>query len=81
MEDKLFLKEIVASKKEFGIRIRELRKEYGWSQEDLAGNADLTVRGISDIENGLTDVKLSSIVKMANAFGNSISELFHFENR
>ena len=51
------------------------------TQEDLAEHTNLTVRGISDIENGLTDVKLSTILKLANAFEITISELVHFEEK
>lgn len=81
MEEELFLEDINECKKRFGERIRSLRKVYEWTQEDLAEHTNLTVRGISDIENGLTDVKLSTILKLANAFEITISELVHFEEK
>ncbi len=79
MVEEIGLEDIEEFKKQFGDRIRFLRKTYEWSQEDLAEYASLTPRGISDIENGLSDVKLSTLLKLANAFCVSVSELLKKE--
>lgn len=57
-------------------RIRELRKERGWSQADLAekvGYADKSM--ISRIENGKIDLKLPQLEEFAKVFGVPSSEL------
>ncbi|MBI4672926.1 MAG: helix-turn-helix transcriptional regulator [Chloroflexi bacterium] len=60
----------------FGARIRALRLERGWSQEELAERADLDRTYISGIERGLRNVALRNIEQLANAFGISLEELF-----
>ena len=52
---------------EFGARVRKERTDRGWSQEDLAGYADLTPVQISRIERGVREVRLTTILKLATA--------------
>ena len=57
-------------------RIRQLRKERGWSQAELAekvGYADKSM--ISRIENGKIDLKLPQLEEFAKVFGVPSSEL------
>ena len=51
-----------------GKRIKELRKEKGYTQEVLAEIAELSVDHISHIETGNTKMSLNVLVKIANAF-------------
>jgi transcriptional regulator with XRE-family HTH domain len=51
----------------FGKRVRELRKERGWSQEELAEAAGMNWLQVGHIERGASDPKLSTIVKLAKA--------------
>lgn len=60
----------------FGQRIRELRKERGLSQEDLAELCGLDRTYISGIERGLRNVALRNIEALAQALGVSLSDLF-----
>lgn len=52
----------------FGKRVRELRRERGWSQEQLAEAAGMNWLQVGHIERGSSDPKLSTIVKLAKAF-------------
>ncbi|MDD5222701.1 MAG: helix-turn-helix transcriptional regulator [bacterium] len=53
---------------EFGKQLRVLRKSRGLSQEKLAGHADLHYKFIGEIERGISDIRLSSLIKLAKAF-------------
>jgi len=55
--------------KKFGNRLRELRKQKGLSQEDLAFKSGLHRTYISDIERGSRNLSLQNIVKIAKALG------------
>lgn len=51
----------------FGRRVRELRKELGLSQEDLAERADLHRTYVGSIERGERNVALINIHRLAKA--------------
>lgn len=59
-----------------GKRIRSLRKERGWSQEEFAHRSGLNRSYMSDIEGGKSDISISRLLKVARGFGITISELF-----
>ena len=59
-----------------GKRIRELRKNLGWSQEKLGEKAELHPTYIGGIERGERNVSLDNLVKIADAFGITTGELF-----
>ncbi|MBI4903691.1 MAG: helix-turn-helix transcriptional regulator [Acidobacteria bacterium] len=60
----------------FAERVRELRRERGWSQEKLAEEADLHRTYIGGIERGLRNVSLWNIARLAHALSVPIAELF-----
>lgn len=62
----------------FGTRVRELRKEKGYSQEYLAELVNLHRTYIGQIERGEKNLSLLNIEKLAKAFSMSISELLNF---
>lgn len=51
----------------FGRRVRELRREKGWSQEELAERSKLTAVHISRIERGTREARLSTVLKLVAA--------------
>ena len=53
---------------QLGMRIKFLRKERKWSQEDLALEADVNKNYISDLENGRRNPSLEILEKIAIAF-------------
>lgn len=60
----------------FGVTIVRLRKEKKLSQERFAGEAGVSTRYMSDVENGIRNVSLDIIEKIAKQLGLTISELF-----
>ena len=61
---------------ELGKRIRTLRKEKKWSQEELAAECNLHWTYIGQVERGERNPTLQSIQVISEAFGLKISELF-----
>lgn len=59
-----------------GLRIKYLRKEIGWSQEDLALEANINKNYICDLENGRRNPSLEILERIAAAFQITLSELF-----
>lgn len=58
-----------------GKRIRLLRHQKGWSQEDVAKRLDISIPAFSKIETGITDVNLSRLDQISKLFGLSIVQL------
>ena len=54
-------------RKKIGNKIREIRKQRGFSQEELAFRCGLHRTYISDIERGDRNVSIKNIEKIANA--------------
>jgi transcriptional regulator with XRE-family HTH domain len=60
----------------FGTRIRQLRTERGWSQEELADRAELHRTYIGSIERGEQNISLLNIEKLASTLEIPLCELF-----
>ena len=63
-------------KKIFGARVRALRTEKGWSQEDFAFECGLHRTYIGAVERGEGDISIENFKKIANTFRIDIAELF-----
>ena len=63
-------------KKIFRARVRALRTEKGWSQEDFAFECGLHRTYIGAVERGERNILLENIKKIANTFRIDIAELF-----
>ena len=61
-----------------GNRIRELRKNKGVSQLELAYDMDMSMNTISGIELGKISPKIDTLKKIAQKLDIDISELFDF---
>ena len=59
----------------FGKRVSAIRKERGFSQEDLADAADLHRTYISSLERGRRNPTLVTIKSLAHALGVSMGDL------
>lgn len=59
----------------FGAVVRRLRESRGWSQEHLAGQADLNRSYLGEIERGVATPSIQSAAKLAAALGVSLSSL------
>ena len=59
-----------------GQRIREIRKEKGYSQEELASRADLDRTYMTSVECGRRNISIVNLNKIAKALGVTLEELF-----
>ncbi len=59
----------------FGLRVRELRKGRGYTQETFAAACELDRTYIGGIERGERNVALRNIEAMADALGVTLAEL------
>jgi transcriptional regulator with XRE-family HTH domain len=57
-------------------KIRQLRQEKGWSQEDIANKLNLSVNAYGSIERGETDVNLSRLQAISDVFEVELADLF-----
>ena len=62
----------------FGERVRELRQDRGWSQEEFAARAELDRSYVGCIERGERNVSIENICKIADALGVSPAALFEW---
>ena len=59
----------------FGKRLRQLRTDAGWTQEQLAEAAGITTTYTSDLERGTKVPSLTIVLRISRAFRISIAEL------
>lgn len=57
-------------------RLRELRAERGWSQQELAERLEVSRQSVNAIENGRFDPSLPLAFRIADLFGLSIEAVF-----
>lgn len=57
-------------------RLRVLRAERGWSQQDLAGRLEVSRQSVNAIETGKYDPSLPLAFRIAELFGRPIEEIF-----
>lgn len=63
-----------------GSRIKQLRTERGFSQNEFATHAGLTQAYLSRLERGLANPQVNKIYQITEGLGISLSELFIFDN-
>lgn len=66
----------VTVRQKLGNRVRALRLKKKWSQEDLAHESGLARSFTGAIERGEKDLRLTTLVKLANTFQVPIGQLF-----
>lgn len=64
-------------KSRIGFRIKQLREQKAFSQQDLAYVADLDRSYVASIETGARNVSIVNIEKIARALDVSIKEFFN----
>jgi putative transcriptional regulator len=57
-------------------RLKVLRAERDWSQQDLAARVGVSRQSVNAIETGRYDPSLPLAFKIADAFGLAIEEIF-----
>ena len=63
--------------KSLGRRIRQLRRDKGWSQEYLADEAGMHRTYLWGIEPGVRNPSIRHLSQIADALGVSVGGLFH----
>ena len=66
--------------KEIGIRILEIRKQSGITQERLSELSGISSNFISQIERGRNKCSLETINKLSKALNTPLSSMFSFKN-
>lgn len=61
-------------------RVREMRMQRGWRQEDLAERLDVSRQTVISIENGRYNPSLGLAHRLAGEFGMTIEGLFIFDD-
>lgn len=67
------------NKKKLGKRIKELRKNKGFTQEQLAELIDMEQNTISVIESGRNFPTLVTLEKIAKVLGFELADFFNYE--
>jgi len=57
-------------------RLKVLRAERNWSQEELGGRVGVSRQAVNAIETGKHDPSLTLAFRMARLFGLSLEEIF-----
>lgn len=65
-------------KKQFGLKIVELRQIHGLTQDDLAYICDTSVRTVQRVEAGESPLKFESLIILAKVFNIDMNELIEF---
>ena len=58
-------------------RLKVLRAELNWSQQDLAGHLEVSRQSVNAIETGRYDPSLPLAFRIAEVFGLTIEAIFH----
>lgn len=66
--------------KTLGKKIRLLRHQKSWSQEDVAKRLEISIPAFSKIETGITDVNLSRLEQISKLFEMSVVQLLTFND-
>ena len=62
--------------RDVGLRVRELRAEHGFTQEQLAERLKVTARWLQSVEAGKENLTLGTLVRIANALKVPMVEFF-----
>ena len=60
---------------QIGMRIRALRRERGWTLQELGGRADVSISALSKIENSVVTASFDTLLKIARALDASFETL------
>ena len=64
--------------KKFGLNLRKIRKEKGYTMESLANEAEIEYRQFGRIERGEINTSIISILRISEVLGTEMSDLFIF---
>lgn len=75
MQSRLFVMHDVTLRKDFGARLKNLRKQKNWPQKELAAKVGLRFQQLNKYESGLNIPPAEMLVKLADALGVSVDFL------
>jgi transcriptional regulator with XRE-family HTH domain len=61
-----------------GKKIRMLRHQKGWSQEEVSKQLDISIPAFSKIETGVTDINISRLEQIAALFKLTVIQLLSY---
>lgn len=68
-------------RRRLGLNIQKLRREKGWSQEDLAFESGLHRTYVSGVERGVRNPTITIVAKLAAALGKTAGTLLDGHHR
>ena len=66
---------------QLGQRIRQLRRARGWTQQELAEEAELDYKYLGAVERGERNITIDNVQKIAAGLGLDAHQLFLFSTR
>ncbi|MBQ4439205.1 helix-turn-helix transcriptional regulator [bacterium] len=63
----------------FGLRLRQLRKEKGISQEELMAATGIHRTYLSEVERGIRNISIVNVEKISLALNIDVMEMFNFQ--
>lgn len=75
MEPRLFVMHDAALRKEFGARLKALRKQKNWSQKELALRVDIRFQQLNKYESGLNVPPADMLLKLAHTLDVTVDHL------
>jgi transcriptional regulator with XRE-family HTH domain len=63
-----------------GMRIRSLRRQYDYSQEQLAERANISGKYLGEVERGQANISIEVLDKISSALSINVSDLLDFEH-
>ncbi len=79
MEKRVRKKAIPQEVIDLGLKIREIMNEKGFKTRDVAYESDMDVENFRKYLNGRQEMKVSTMLKIANALKVTVGELFDQE--
>lgn len=67
-------------KQQFGLRVQELRRQRGLTQEALADLIGKSTYTVSNIENGRLSTRIETASRLSEALGVALADLFEIQN-
>lgn len=75
MESRFFVMHDAVLRKEFGVRLKVLRKQKNWSQKELAAKVAIRFQQLNKYESGLNVPPADMLVKLAYTLDVSVDYL------
>ena len=64
----------------FSKRFKYLRKQSGYTQEQLADKIDMAIESVSNIERAIHGPQFDNLEKISKVLGVEVKDLFDFDN-